>query len=64
MQGLDKLEAPFRDTLSRYQLGHSGTIETTWDTVQRDVWKSLIHSKYTFRTEVVLNYFVSGLVRV
>ena len=42
MQGLDKLEAPFRDTLSRYQLGHSGTIETTWDTVQRDVCKIFI----------------------
>ena len=51
MQGLDKLEAPFRDTLSRYQLGHSGTIETTWDTVQRDVCK-LIDSNYTYRTEL------------
>jgi len=33
-QGIEKLSDPFMDTLSRYQRGRHGTIETVWDDVQ------------------------------
>jgi len=36
-QGVNRLSEPYLDTLSRYQRGRSGTIETTWDTIQRDM---------------------------
>ena len=36
-QGIEKLSDPFMDTLSRYQRGRHGTIETVWDDVQTQV---------------------------
>jgi len=35
-QGISKLSSPFLDTLTRYEPGRNGPIETTWDQVQNE----------------------------